>query len=227
MSSADFDFLPHHSRSSSSSPSRSPSKMMRRRGSSIAYLAQEASTSSSHSSFTFTTDSELTKFRCPICRKKVDTISSSVFEDHIDHCRVSRSVSASFHQRRSSIDSDASDDSSPTTVTSATSLRAGRYPTSMLSRMASSPLPRPTYMCGEDVRFTLSTIGDAVEFGGFGVGEPLEGYGEDVADFLRPPPTMKRPRPVVRKAKIIPRPTLRRRLTVDIHTEDPLASPLT
>lgn len=193
-----------------------PAPRMRRRGSSIAYFVSEASGSST---LPF---SSADAYQCPICKTMLTTTSPSVFDDHVDHCSISRTISSSLMKRRSSStsvfsDSGCSDDDATATAsTSSATGRTGRflpggiYATSSIIAPATARILDQEF---DDARFTISANGDAVEFGGFGRGEPLEASGEDLYTASRPRAAARR------RTTLISRTTLRRRLAVDLHAE--------
>jgi len=169
------------------SPTRGRSRV-RRRGSSIPLIRDPPSPAPSSFS---TRDS----FQCPVCDTTVCTTSSVVFDEHVDHCNIRRTVISPFAARRSispSSNSDAALSVNPNTV----------------DAVPTTYIPRHEY---ESARYTISGTGGAIEFGGFGVVEPRD-TGDMGADDEQNPP-----RPVsLRRKRLLGRAGLRRRLPVDI-----------
>jgi hypothetical protein len=170
------------------SPNRGRSHRTRRRGSSIPIIRD--SPSPTPSSF-----STLDSFNCPICGITLCTTSSAVFDDHVDHCNIRRTMISPFERWRS-ISPSSSSDADPSETPSKLDAFSGTY------------IPRHPY---NDARYTISGTGDAVEFGGFGAVEPLDAdsVGVDYEQYV--------PRPVsLRRKQLLGRAGLRRRLAVDL-----------
>jgi len=160
----------------------------RRRGSSITLIRD--SSSPPHSSF-----STPGAFNCPLCNTTLCTASSAVFDEHVDHCRIRRTMISPFGPRRSTSPSSSSD--------------AGLSETSGNDNTTSAPIiPQHEY---HEARYTISGTGDAVEFGGFGAIEPLDpdSIGGDYEPYVSRPPSLRR-------KQLLGRAALRRRLAVDI-----------
>lgn len=161
---------------------------MRRRGSPIPLIRDSPSPTPSWFS---NSDS----FECPICSTTLCTVSAAVFDEHVDHCESRRTMNSRSARRRP--------------ISPSTSSDAGTLETPSDVNVSTAHTPCHEY---DDARYTISGMGDAVEFGGFGAVEPLDtdGVGVDYEHYV--------PRSVsLRRKQLLGRAGLRRRLPIDIN----------